>query len=375
MAQVAVLHNTLDFHGGADAICLAVCEAIQPEHDVSLFTLSETSPEALSEQFDSQLGDVDVRMPPAGRPIARLLSGVAPWMGSQLALRSVLLHRFFLPRATNFDLAVSTANEFELPIPSVQYVHFPQFYRHRRSETDPGRSNRLWSRLAGPDRTDLESADCTVLANSSWTAEAIETIYGTSPDVVHPPVDPIPCNRRWNEREDGILVVGRLAPDKRILEAIEIVDRIRTRGHDVHLHVVGTASKAYRHYTNRIARKANARPYVTIERNVSRDRLEHLLCSHKYGLNCKEREPFGMAVAEYVASGMIGFAPVNGGQRDVLAGREDRLFDTIDDAVDVVVRAIVDDDTPSLPRGRFASDRFRASFRQYVARSIDSSDH
>ena len=370
MARVAVLHNTLDFQGGADAVCLAACEALRADHEVTLFTVSETEPLGLADRFGADVDGVRVRMPPGATALARALSGLAPWVGPQLAFRSVLLRRFFLPHAPEFDLAVSTANELSLPLPSVQYVHYPQFHLDRLPDADPGRPNRLWSRLAGPTRADL-AGGTVLLANSSWTAGVVAEVYGTRPDVLHPPVDPISCEGTWSDREDGVVAVGRLAPDKRALDAVAVVDGVRERGHDLHLHLVGAAPRAYRRYAERVRAAADERPYVHLERDVSRARLERLLCAHKYGLNLKTEEHFGMSVAEYVAAGMVAFAPDGGGQRDVLDGRQDRLFDSLEGAIELVARAVEADDPPELPPNRFGRERFGRELRRHVSRAID----
>jgi glycosyltransferase involved in cell wall biosynthesis len=365
MADIAVLHNTLDFQGGADAVCLEVCEALADVHDVTLFTISETTLEALAERFGKPVPDVDVSMPAGGRATARALSLLAPWAGPQLAFRSVVLRRYFRHFADAFDLAVSTANEVALPLPSVQYVHYPQFDLDRRPEDDRGRLNPVWRRLAAPDgHGDHDAA--TYLANSRWTASVFEEIYGTRPAVLHPPVEPVSCDTTWEDREPGFVVVGRIAPDKRHETAISIVDGVRNRGHDVHLHIVGSAPSAYRRYVRKIEAAAAARSYVHVETDVPRSRIDDLRCSHRYGLNAKPDEHFGMAVAEYVAAGMVPFAPAAGGQQEILRGREDRLFDSTADAIELLSAAIDRDDHPTLPRDRFASDRFRDAFRQHV---------
>jgi hypothetical protein len=77
-----------------------------------------------------------------------------------------------------------------------------------------------------------------------------------------------------------------------------------------------------------------------------------------------------MAVAEYVAAGMVAFAPDAGGQREVLAGRSDRLFDSTADAVSTVAAAVTADARPSLPRDRYASERFHAAIRDHVAATL-----
>ena len=369
MAQVAVVHNTLDFQGGADAVCLATCEALLENHEVTLFTLSETDPNVLADRFDAALDGLAVRTPPANRSIAKALAGLAPRIGPQLAVRSVLVGRYFRRHAAAFDLTVSTANEFAFPGPSVQYIHYPQFQLQQLTDANPGRLNPVWGRLAGPDRDALQGA--TLLANSSWTADVVEGIYNVRPDVLHPPVDAIDGGRDWDDREQGIVVVGRIAPDKRVLDAITVVDRLRDRGHDIHLHIVGSAPRSYREYADRVAGAVEQRSHVVFERDVPRERLEHLLRTHRYGLNLKPDEHFGMSVAEYVSAGMIAFAPDGGGQRDILDGRSDRLFDSVESAVDRIDTAISTDDRPSLPRDRFTRERFTSAIGECVNRALE----
>jgi glycosyltransferase involved in cell wall biosynthesis len=366
VARIAVLHNTLDLRGGADAVCLHVCEALQADHEVTLFTLSRTDVAELNDLFGTDVS-VTVERPLAGRRLADCFAAAAPWAGPQLPLRSVLLVAAFRRRADEFDLAVSTANEMALPLPSVQYVHFPQFAQYHCPAGGFDPLNRLWSRLAGPGRRLPD--DTTVLANSDWTADVVEATYDRRPTVLAPPVDPIPAACPWDERERGIVTLGRLAPDKRPLAAIEIVDGVRERGHDCHLHLVGSAAPAYRQYVERVEAAARERPYVSLEREVSRERLEHLLGSHRYGLNVKRREHFGMALAECAAAGMLTFAPDSGGQRDVV-GDERRLFASPTDAADRIAGAIERDQRPSRSRDRFGSDRFHEAVRRHVARRL-----
>jgi len=372
MARIAVLHNTLDFQGGADVVCLSVCAALQRDHDVTLYTLSETEPGTLAERFEIDLDAdaLDVRMPRGAVTVARVQSAAAPAIGPQLAFRSVLLRAVFEREAARFDLAFSTANELSLSIPSVQYVHYPQFGAHRSTDEAASPLDRLWGRLAGPERTDLADDAAVLLANSAWTADVVADRYGVAPTVLHPPVDPIDADRDWHEREDGVVVVGRLAPDKRALAAIRVVDGVRERGRDLHLHIVGSAPRAYRQYAKRVAAAAAERSYVTVERDASRERLESLLGTHKYGLNLKPEEHFGMSVAEYVAAGMVAFAPDSGGQREILDERDDRLFQSEAEAVNLLVAAVDAADPPALPADRFAAARFRGEIRRVVDRAL-----
>jgi glycosyltransferase involved in cell wall biosynthesis len=362
MARVAVLHNTLDFRGGADAVSVHTCAALADVYDVTLFTVSAASPEAVAAQFDVAL-DVRVAEPPGAGAIASGLAKLAPATGPQLAARSVLLRAFFQRHAPEFDVAVSTANELSLPLPSVQYIHFPQFNLDRTTAGEHGRLDGLWSRLAAPTSTDLKNAR--LLANSTWTADVVAEIYGKKPTVCHPPVDAIE-GEPWAERESGIVVLGRIAPDKQTLDAIRVVDGLRKDGYDVTCTIVGSAPPAYREYVSRVRAAAAERSYVSLETDVSRERVHELLGRNRYGLNTKPGEHFGMAVAEYVAAGMLAFAPAEGGQVDVLDGDERYLFDDVSEAVTLLAEAIDAERTPMFSRDRFGRERFAEAMRAHV---------
>jgi hypothetical protein len=87
MTRIAVFHNTLDFQGGADVVCLATCETLLDDgHDVMLCTLSETDPATLAERFDVDVEGLATRTVPGGRAIATAFTEAAPWVGPQLAL-------------------------------------------------------------------------------------------------------------------------------------------------------------------------------------------------------------------------------------------------------------------------------------------------
>lgn len=378
MARVAVAHNTLDLRGGADAVCLHTCEALARDHDVTLLTLSHPPLSELNAMFDTDVS-VSVETPPGGHVLGRLFEAMAPHVGPQLPFRSVLLDRFLRRRRQFFDLVVSTANEFALSGPSVQYVHFPQFRAGysvsdgERENTDAGRLNALWTKLAGlaPDDSATESGDdlpseARLLANSTYTASAVAERYGRASEVLHPPVDPIPGGDDWTDRADGVVILGRIAPDKRICEALRIVDGVREHGHDLSVHVVGSTAGAYREYVRRVEEMVAERSHATLHRDSSRAALESVLTENKYGLSAKPGEHFGMAVAEYVAAGMVAFAPDSGGQRDVLDGNPDRLFDSHEDAVETVAAAVERDDPPKLPRDRFRRERFHDGIRSVV---------
>jgi hypothetical protein len=180
MAEIAVLHNTLDFHGGADAVCLAVCDALQDSHAVSLITCSVTSPSTLADRFDIDLDtdELSIVTPPGGTLFARALAGAAPIIGSQLPFRSAVLRQFFLQITNEYDIAVSTANEFSLPLPSVQYIHYPQFRANTNERRTIDDHVQMKSNSHGQYDVDMSSSS---ESNSTLQETGIESAEQTAP--------------------------------------------------------------------------------------------------------------------------------------------------------------------------------------------------
>ncbi|WP_408957601.1 glycosyltransferase family 4 protein [Natrinema sp. 74] len=374
MADIGVVHMDLTSKGGGEAVSMNVLEALEDDHDVTLLTLTEPDFDALNAYFNTAVDSVTVRQ--AGR--------LAPAINDRYGLKYYVLQNALLGRyarrcADEFDLLVSTINELGLGPNAVQYVHFPfdwsvnlenrEHIFHPTVEED-SLYERVATRLGG---IDVESLTGNVLfANSEWTADAVEEAYGVRPRILHPPVDTSEFEPRpWDDREDGIVTIGRIERSKRICELIEITDGVRERGRDIHLHVVGpTVDEEYR---REVKAMAADRDYVFLEGEVPRSRLVELACSHRYGIHGKQYEHFGMAVAELVAAGAVTFVPETGGQHAVVRDRPELLYGSLEEAIESISRVM---DEPALQRDlrmstteirrRFGRRRFKQQFRSIV---------
>jgi glycosyltransferase involved in cell wall biosynthesis len=373
MAEIAVVHPDLGIRGGAESVCMNVLEALQDDHELTLFTLVRPDRHALNRYYRTAVRPLDVRL--AGR-FGPMISRAA---GHRLAgLQAALLGRYAREHTGGHDLAFSTKNEFALNVPSIQYVHSPQF-----ATADPGidRTNavqqgydRLCRRVAGVDERTLRSG--TYVANSDWTGGVLEDAHGVGAETIYPPVDIASfSDRSWDEREAGFVTIGRVGPSKRILRNIGIITRLRERGHAVHLHVAGPTTDG--EYAERVGRVAAEKSFVSIEGSLSREGLIDLIVSHKYGLHGRPYEHFGIAVAELVAGGAIPFAPDSGGQREILGGDSRLLYDSAEDAVETIDavlsdRSTRDDFWASLDdaASAFERDRFAEEIRAIVGQVL-----
>ncbi|WP_408957576.1 glycosyltransferase family 4 protein [Natrinema sp. 74] len=378
MARIAVAHTDPMAKGGGEGVCMTVLEALQRDHDVQLFALTRPDFGELNRYFNTDVEPVPVRK--------------ARWAASALELvdlplynlRNALLSRHVARHRDAFDLVVSTDNELAVEPPAIQYVHTPRFGRLVTSKRVGEDSfvdhlyDRLSYRLGGYDADRLRESS--LLTNSRWMATVVQDVYDVRPRVVHPPVDTAGFEPRpWDARENGFVTVGRLARYKNVEETIRIVDGVRTRGHDVHHHVVGPSYDP--DYRRELEAMAAARDYVTLEGELPREELVDLCCTHRYGLHGKRGEHFGMAVAELVAAGAIPFVPDNGGQRDIVDRREELLFGTPAEAVAKIDRVLSEPELrrdvrlePDCVEARFGRDRFREEIRTVVRETLDGGD-
>jgi glycosyltransferase involved in cell wall biosynthesis len=353
MADVGVVHESLAAGGGAEAVGVHTVRALLDRgHDVTLYTDSDPDLDAVCRYYGVEPpADAEVRAaaPYARRGVQRLVDGVtaATHAGDLPLLRRVVVNQAVQRRGDDHDALVSTHGEFWAGDRSLQYVHFPYYsglamrtYTSRFA--DPlyptyHRACRALKRLASDG-----AAGVATVANSEWTASVVAEVYGTRPTVVYPPVavdafDPPP----WEEMEAGFVTVGRPHPEKRQVELVEVVDALRERGHEIHLHVAGGGGSAG--YRRRLREMAASRRHVHVEGRLDRDELVELLERHRYGIHGRRHEPFGIAIAEMVAAGSLPFVPAVGGQTEVVAGVDDLLYDSFEDAPETVSSVLGDE--------------------------------
>jgi glycosyltransferase involved in cell wall biosynthesis len=370
MAKILVVHNTFAFAGGADIVALHTIAALAEAHDVSVVTMSPVDLAARTAAVGLDIGvaGVTVHTPRWGGLVTRGLTAVSGVLGGQSALQSALIARARGELYRRADLVVSTTNELGLRCPNVQYIHAPQFPTPgvtglRRSALTP-----LYRRLARADATRLGHA--TLLANSAWTADRVAEVYGHRPAVLAPPVTPVRCEDPPAERTPGVVLVGRIAPDKRVLAAIEAFDAVvDTRG-PTPLHIIGTAAPMYRGYREAVLAASASRPHVTVHLDADRSMLRALLCRHTVGLGMKPHEHFGMAIAEYATAGVHPVTPASGGQVEIVERVGGSTFRQEAELAETLTAALEAPPPRPLPPDIYAPARFRAGMRAAVTEAL-----
>ena len=138
----------------------------------------------------------------------------------------------------------------------------------------------------------------------------------------------------WEQKEQAFAMIGRIAPEKQVERAIEILEAVRQRGHAVRLHLCGRIGNDP--YGRRIARLCRERAdWIVAEGGVSGAMKARILAACRFGIQACAADAFGISVAEMVKAGAIVFTPNDGGQTEIL-GNPDLLFASVNDAADKI---------------------------------------
>lgn len=376
--RVYVTHQSLaDHKGGASSVTAWVLQALCEDYDVRLATPDTAVRfEAINELYGTSLSQAQVTHHRLRLPI---------WLrrAPQERLKSIRLAASFRdPVLRNHinGLVFNTSNEMSFAGLAVNYIHCPIRHAAMIAELYTGRerwmrlaNNHAFTAISGYDELSFRRTMC--LANGQWTASALHRHYGVTPRVIVPPITAtVRPLKAFAERSPGYVCVGRIAPEKRTHEAIEVMDRMRERGFDTHLHIVGPMNQSK--YMRRIRDLANQRPYVMLHTDISRVELMRIMAAHRFGLHMMRNEHFGMAVAEMTAAGLLVFAHRSAGPAEILGQHSPLLFGNEQEAIEIAVRVhadgglqkeILDKGPTKSVRAKFSPDHFMRSISEVAA--------
>lgn len=345
----AVIGHPYLGRGGSEAKVMWLIEALKSDYDVTVVTTGGWDLAELNAFYGTQVreDEVRVRIAPIPSPVRSL---------SAAALRGACFQRFARAIASEYDVRISAYNPTDWGLPAVHFIADFSWHREIRQRLDPpspgfiyGKSPLRWCYLkisaayGKPSGRDMLRDDL-VIANSRWSAAVLRQDCGVDcAAVMYPYVRTEFPNVPWEEKEQGFVMIGRIAPEKRVERAIEILEAVRQRGHTIRLHLCGQIENDP--YGRRIARLCKERAdWIIPEGRVSGPRKAQILARCRFGIQTRGAEPFGISVAEMVQAGAIVFAPNDGGQAEIIE-HPDLLFTSVDEAVEKILAVL---ESPSL---------------------------
>jgi glycosyltransferase involved in cell wall biosynthesis len=372
---------------GGSAVASWMLQALKQEWAVTILTWSPYDFGAPDRYYGTSLrpNEFTVRCAPWPlRPLRRF--DPDPW---SIQPTSYLL-RMCKKIGDDYDVIASADDESDFGRPGLQYVHYPHMARHyaRYVEHGDGRpAPDILRLLRGQVRPWMLVADFSfermksnlTVVNSDWTGRQFKDVYGIDPVTIYPPVPGDFGEIPWDDRENGIICLGRPNPRKRFELAVDVLNRLREVAPDLHLHIVTNkgqlpVERAYYSQIRALVRANSSR--VQLHEDLPREELAQLISRQRYGFHAQIDEHFGIAPAELVRAGCITFVHDSGGQVEIV-GKDSRLvWSTAEEAADKI-RGVVNDrrqqaDLQEYLSGRkelFTVETFAAAIRQ-AARNV-----
>jgi glycosyltransferase involved in cell wall biosynthesis len=378
LPKVAIVHPRLSY-GGSESKVVWSIEALKSRCQVTLITGGPVDLDLVNEYYGTKLMREDFSIIQA--PLPPGLSRTAKFA----ALRGHLLQRYMQRVAPNFDVLISAYNPCDFGVRGIQFIADFSFLEHRRLMLHPSLQNyrhwwygdsplrRTYLRLCesiSPGNRESWKRNVTI-ANSEWTAKILLEELGIPSRTIYPPVAEEFPAIPWAERENGFVCIGRVVPEKRMDAVIRILEKVRARGHDVHLHILGEVDDSP--FGRKLKHLASMhREWVFLEGWTFGPRKRDLVAKHRFGINAQQNEPFGIAPAEMVKAGCITFVPDGGGQTEIV-NHPALIYENHEAAAAKIERVLANTslqntlrDHLSQSSGRFSVDGFERSIRKIV---------
>jgi glycosyltransferase involved in cell wall biosynthesis len=195
------------------------------------------------------------------------------------------------------------------------------------------------------------------LSNSKFTNKYLKEYWNIDGEVVYPPssvIAEIEEDIEFLSKKQRIIIVGRIVPDKKIDEMIDIYLNNKIYNTGYHLLVVGNTDTEFNWYLNRLKEKINGHDEISIHTDVGITELKQYYLEseifwHAKGIGVKdvnplEMEHFGMTTVEAMACGCVPVVINKAGQKEIVEhGVSGYLWNTLDELLYYSMKVIQSD--------------------------------
>jgi len=352
--KIAIIHPEIWFGGGAESRPPRIIEALKKDYDITLITAGlitngEVDIDKINAYYGTQISSKDFRLIHFRFPF--FLNKTARFS----TLKKMLFQRFLKRIVSQYDIVISTSSytPVDIGVPIIRFIVAFDFDRALCDKLEPPpeydkpglqwhvklfEKLYLWS-IRRIFHTDTKAwLKDLIVANSDWTGNILTQHYGCVVQTLYPPVWTELYSIPFDKRENGFVWIGTFAPQKEVETTIEILEKVRARGHNIHLHIIGWGySDRYIKMIKDIQLQHSA--WVFLEGRCGVEKKVKIIAEHRYGINSRKKEPFGISVAEMVKGGCVVFCPNDGGQVEIV-GDERVIYNGKEDAVEKICHVL-----------------------------------
>ena len=213
----------------------------------------------------------------------------------------------------------------------------------------------------------------TVITNSEFSRRAIVNAFGLDNIyILNPPIDietfrnvALMANGDDDETNDIILVISRIAPHKKIENAIKLAKILKDNNVGKGMKIVGNLYYYFFDYYSELKQMVldlGLTDYITFEINASLDKLLSIIRESRVYFHPMIGEHFGMAVLEAMAGGLIPVVPNEGGVIEFVP--QEYQFNTIEHAAQIII--YIFNHLPKTERIKLSDDINKFSNSHYI---------
>ena len=213
----------------------------------------------------------------------------------------------------------------------------------------------------------------TVITNSEFSRRAIVNAFGLDNIyILNPPIDietfrnvALMANGDDDETNNIILVISRIAPHKKIENAIKLAKILKDNNVGKGMKIVGNLYYYFFDYYSELKQMVldlGLTDYITFEINASLDKLLSIIRESRVYFHPMIGEHFGMAVLEAMAGGLIPVVPNEGGVIEFVP--QEYQFNTIEHAAQIII--YIFNHLPKTERIKLSDDINKFSTSHYI---------
>jgi glycosyltransferase involved in cell wall biosynthesis len=341
--RIALIHDSLNACGGAERLSLAFAKTLKEGgHSVDLYVVERTMWDRVEKltSYNRSVIDNEYVLPPYGI-VPSIYGRFLNWFSRDIVgIHEVRRRRYDIIVATKQILVPTFVDvlymHFPDFVPGFEYLYYPDRYMYNTALRIYSRPTELLSRLLISLFKNMEYKP-TILTNSRFSASMMSRFLGVNGLVVYPPVNVeeyLPLSRN-KDRDNIVLVIGRIEPAKNIASVPFIAEKVKN-GRFVIIGSIGSYSY-YKHLVGLI-KSLRIGDRVRILPNASEREKIELLGRAKIYLHPMKYEHFGISVVEAMAAGLIPVVHRSGGPwTDIVEfGRYGFGFRDEDEAISII---------------------------------------
>lgn len=316
--KIGIIHDSLNFAGGAERVALKTIQAIQENgHQVLLGTIGRTDWQRIHTVFgEYPTGYEEVHLSRVSDRSFRIYESLL----SPLVLEVV---------KNTCDFIICTNGELMLLDADISYMHYvPVCFREDMGKNLSELSDLYFLPFRFLQRLLIRRVrNSFLVANSHFTQQALEKFMGRTSEVVYPSVDLkqfIPL-RSFTKKQNLVLTVGRYSPEKNFEFVLAVAERLP----DISFVIIGTFSGANSatYYRELLSKKKSLNlRNVTLIRDCPYSSLLSMLGLSSVFLSPSVNEHFGLTIIEAMAAGLVPLIHRSGGPWIDMLGQEDGVY-------------------------------------------------